>query len=266
MSRSLTYSPWLVALATALAFQLHIQSISAADADDEAVTIQRYTGPPLFLDDVETPPPASLVEKRVDSDKYPDGKVRYERQVARYSDDSFVADGFHREFYPNGQKFVEGQFVKGRQDGDWIYYHDNGKVQRTVHFTAGKPDGSWDVHNADGAVVAKRGFKAGKREGTWTSYDETGKQPLHEEVYSEGKADGTWKVWFPSGQIKTEIGIKAGVRHGPYAEWDEKGNKRAELNFVDGNVDGTATFWGADGKQITQQYAKGKLLKGTKEQ
>lgn len=264
MSRSLTFSLWLVALTTALALNSHTQIARAAD--EEGVIIQRYTGPPLFLDDVEAPPPASMVEKRVDSDKYPDGKLRYERQVARYSDDSFVADGFHREFYPNGQKFVEGQFVKGRQDGDWVYYHDNGKVQRTVHYTAGKPDGSWDVFNADGAVIAKRGFKAGKRDGTWTTYDESGKQPLHEEVYSDGKANGTWKVWYPTGQIKTEIGIKNGDRDGPYAEWDEKGNKRAELTFVAGTVDGTATFWGADGKKITQEYDKGKLLKGTKEE
>ena len=85
------------------------------------------------------------------------------------------------------------------------------------------PDGSWEITNSDGVVIAKRGFKAGKRDGTWTVYDESGKQPLREEVYSEGKPDGTWKVWFPSGQIKTEIGIKEGVRHGAYAEWDEKG-------------------------------------------
>jgi antitoxin component YwqK of YwqJK toxin-antitoxin module len=265
MSRSFTLSPWLVLLATAFVFTSHIQLASAADADDEAVTIKRYTGPPLFLDQADAPPPASLVEKRVDSDKYPDGKLRYERQVARYSDDSYVADGFHREFYPNGEKFVEGQYVKGRQEGDWTYYHDNGKVQRTVHFTAGMPDGSWEITNADGAVIAKRGFKAGKRDGTWTIYDESGKQPLREEVYSEGKPNGTWKIWYPSGQIKTEIGIKDGVRHGAYAEWDEKGGKRAELNFVDGKLDGTATMWGTDGKKIIQEYEDGKLIKGTEE-
>lgn len=264
MSRSLTFSTWLVALATAFVLNSHYQTASAAGANDDAATIQRYTGPPLFLDDVDAPPPASPVEKRVDSDKYPDGKIRYERQVARYSDDSYVADGFHREFYPNGQKFVEGQFVKGKQDGDWVYYFDNGKVQRTVHFTAGKPDGSWDVFNAEGVVIAKRGFKDGKRDGTWVVYDDTGKLPLREEVYDEGKADGTWKVYYPSGQIKTEIGIKQGVRSGPYSEWDEKGTKRAELTFVDGKLDGTATIWGADGKKITQEYDNGKLLKGTK--
>lgn len=227
----------------------------------ESATIKPYTGPPIFLDEPETPPPAALVEKRVDNDKYPDGKVRYEREIARYSDDRFVADGFYREFYPNGEKFAEGQYKNGHQDGAWTYWHDNGQVQRTVTYKEGQPDGSWEVHGADGAVVAKRGYKDGKRDGTWIAYDETGKQPLREEVYTDGKASGTWKIWFPSGQLRTEVNLRDGVRHGALNEWDEKGNKLKEFNLVDGKLDGIATQWGADGQKVVQKYDHGKLLK-----
>jgi antitoxin component YwqK of YwqJK toxin-antitoxin module len=255
----------LVGFAATLAVcALLVSPASAADDDNDA-TIQKYDGPPLFLDEVETPPPASLVEKRVDSDKYPDGKLRYERQIARYSDDHYVSDGFYHEFYPNGEKFVEGQYKNGRQDGQWTYYHENGKVQRTVNFSGGQPDGNWEIFNAEGVVVAKRGYKAGKRDGTWVVFDESGKQPLREETYADGKADGTWKVWYPSGQQKTEIGIKAGVRDGRYAEWDEKGQQRYDLNFAEGKLDGPATLWNAEGKKIVQEYADGKLVKEAKE-
>jgi len=267
MNRWITFSPCLACLAAALTVcTFSVTAASAAEDDSQGqATIERYTGPPLFLDDGETPPPAALVEKRVDTDKYPSGKTRYERQIARYSDDHYVSDGFYREFYPNGEKFVEGQYKDGRQEGQWIYYHDNGKVQRTVNYTNGQPDGSWEVFNAEGAVVAKRGYKDGKRDGTWIAYDATGKQPLREEVYSSGKANGVWKVWFPSGQMKTQVGIKDGIRDGLYAEWDDKGQERYELNFVAGKLDGKATLWGADGKKITQQYDDGKLLKESKE-
>jgi len=261
MNRWNTISPWLVSVAASL---ICLVALGRATAQ-ESTTIKPYTGPPIFLDEPETPPPAALVEKRVDSDKYPDGKIRYERQIARYSDDRFVADGFYREFYPNGQKFAEGQYKNGRQVGTWSYWHDNGQEHRTATYKDGQPDGRWEVHNADGAVVAKRGFKNGKRDGTWVIYDDTGKQPLREEVYTAGKANGVWKVWFPSGQMKTQVGIKDGVRHGAYNEWDEKGNKRGELNFVDGKVDGTATLWGAEGQKVIQHYDNGKLLKETRE-
>jgi antitoxin component YwqK of YwqJK toxin-antitoxin module len=267
MNRWTPISSWLVAGALALPLALHSFNLAAAaDNAQDSATIERYTGPPLFLDEPDAPPPASLVEKRVEVEKYPDGKTRIERQVSRYSDDHYVADGFYREFYPNGQKFVEGQYSSGKQEGTWTYYHDNGKEQRTVTYKNGQPDGSWEVLNAEGAIVAKRSFKAGKRDGTWVVYDDTGKQPLREEVYTDGKANGTWKVWFPSGQIRTEISIKDRDRNGRYAEWDEKRKHRYELNYVDGKLDGTATLWGADGKKVTQQYAQGKLLKETKDE
>jgi antitoxin component YwqK of YwqJK toxin-antitoxin module len=257
----------LFALVAALTSALFTSnSTLAAEGDGEdAATIERYTGKPILLDEPETPPPASLVEKRVDKDNYANGKLRYEREIARYSDDHFVADGFYHEFYPNGEKFAEGQYKDGHQDGAWTYYHENGKVQRTVNYVKGQPDGSWDVLNADGAVVAKRGYKGGKRDGTWVIYDEAGKQPLREEVYAGGKADGVWKVWFPSGQLRTEATLKEGIRDGAYKEWDDKGKQRAELNFAAGKIDGTATLWGTEGQKVVQQYADGKLVKETRE-
>jgi antitoxin component YwqK of YwqJK toxin-antitoxin module len=263
-----TISPWRASCAAVLTLCTFAPTFAAAVADDSqgGETIDRYTGPPIFLDEPESPPPAKLVEKRVDKDTYPDGKtLRYERQIGRFSDDHYEADGFYREYYPNGQKFVEGQYKDGHQEGTWTYYHDNGKVQRTVTYSNGQPDGSWDVYNAEGAVVAKRGYKNGKRDGTWVVYDESGKQPLREEVYTDGKANGVWKVWFPSGQQKNEISVKDGVRDGPYAEWDEKGNKRLDLNFADGKFDGTATLLGVDGQKVVQHYDHGKLLKDAKE-
>jgi antitoxin component YwqK of YwqJK toxin-antitoxin module len=268
MNRLTCISPWLVAMAAALLVCAGSVGVSSAAEEDDSTageTIAPYTGPPIFLDEPEPQPAASLVEKRVDSDKYADGKVRVEREIARYSDNRFVADGFYREFFPNGEKFAEGQYKNGRQHGEWTYWYDNGQVCRKVTYREGQPDGSWDVHSADGAVIAKRSYKNGKRDGTWVVYDKTGKQPLREEQYSEGKADGTWKVWFPSGQLQTQMGFKQGNRHGAVLIWDEKGNKRAELNYVDGKVDGTATQWGADGQKVVQQYKDGKLVSEKKE-
>lgn len=269
MIRWNTFSPLAACCAAVLTLGTLVPNFAHAAAADNSKggdTIDRYTGPPIFLDEPETPPPASLVEKRVDKDTYPDGKtIRYEREVARYSDDHYEADGFYREYYPNGQKFLEGQYKNGHQEGTWTYYHDNGTVQRTVTYSNGQPDGSWEVHNAEGAVVAKRGFKKGKRDGTWLVYDESGKQPLRQEVYADGKASGDWKVWFPNGQLKTEITVEDGVRNGPYVEWTEDGNKRYEFNFADGKLDGTITLYGAKGEKVVQQYDHGKLLKETKQ-
>ncbi|HEY4234878.1 MAG TPA: toxin-antitoxin system YwqK family antitoxin [Lacipirellulaceae bacterium] len=230
-----------------------------ADADDK-LDIKPYTGPPIFLDEPDAAPAPTMVDRTVQSDKYPDGKLLVERQIAKYSDNHFVADGFYREYYANGQKFVEGQYKSGRQDGQWTYWHENGTQNRQVTFKDGMPDGSWEVHRADGSLATTRGFKEGKREGIWTIYDDTGKQPLRLESYVDGKPDGEWKIWFPSGQLQRQINFKAGDRSGPAVEWDEKGNKRIEMNYVDGKPDGTATAWTADGRKSVQHFKDGKLV------
>jgi antitoxin component YwqK of YwqJK toxin-antitoxin module len=229
-------------------------------AEDDKVEIKPYTGKPIYLDEPEATPTSSMVERVVQSDKFSDGKLHVERQIAKYSDNHYVADGFYREYYPNGQKFVEGQYKAGHQDGDWTYWHENGTVNRKLTYKDGQPDGSWDVHRADGSLMATRSFKQGRRDGTWTIYDDTGKQPLRVEKYADGKADGQWKVWFPSGQLQRQINFKAGNRDGSATEWDEKGNKRIEMNYVDGKPDGDSTSWLPDGRKIVQHYKDGKLL------
>ena len=60
-------------------------------------------------------------------------------------------------------------------------------------------------------------------------------------------------------------GDSDGQRNGPYREWDEEGKQRAELKFVDGKLDGTATLWGAEGQKVVQQYEDGKMVKETRE-
>jgi len=263
---------FLVALLMAVAFW-SLPTVSFAASDDakpkgsdesapaESIEFKPYTGPPIFLDEPEAPPKPALVGKNVDTDKYPDGKVRLEREIAKYSDNHLEADGYYREYYPNGQKFAEGQYKSGRQEGTWTFWYDDGKVNRTVIYKNGQPDGTWEVHRADGTLAAKRSYKNGKRDGTWTIFDDAGKQPLREEIYKDGVVDGTWKVWFPSGQLKTQIGFKDGKREGPSIEWDEKGTKRGEINYSEDKPHGKAMLIGADGRKVEREFDHGKLVK-----
>ena len=144
--------------------------------------------------------------------------------------------------------FVEGQYQRGRQHGEWTYYFDNGKVNRKAIYNNGQPDGAWDVFRTDGTLSAKRSFKNGIRDGEWITYDETGKKPLREEHYVNGKADGVWKVWFPSGKLKQQAGFKEGMRHGQTIEWNENGEKVIEINYADNKPDGTAMQRLTDGR------------------
>jgi antitoxin component YwqK of YwqJK toxin-antitoxin module len=248
------------------------QPPGATDADessasDERVTaegvVKPYTGPPIYLDEPPAAVLPTLVERKTVTDKYPSGEVRCERQVARFSDDHLEADGFYREYYKSGQLFAEGQYLRGRQQGDWTFYHENGTADRKVRFENGLPDGEVDVYRDDGTLAIKRVFAKGKRTGAWVTYDRTGKQPLREENYEDGEPNGLWKSYFSSGQLQREIPIKNGKRDGLAREWNADGSERGELSYVDGVLDGTTTIWMADGRKIVRTYKQGSLVSET---
>ncbi len=236
---------------------------TAADADTQAAAdsaVQPYTGPPVYLDEPETIVPPALVEHQKITDKYPGGEVRYERQIARFSDNHFEADGFYREYYRNGQLFAEGQYRRGRQNGEWTYYHENGQLDRKVTFEAGLPEGQVDVYRDDGTLSAKRSFANGKRSGEWTVYDDTGEMKLREEHYRDGKPDGQWQSWYPSGQLERQVPFKDGDRHGVANEWNEDGSPRAEVSYNNGKLDGVSKVWLSDGRTIVRTYDQSQLV------
>ncbi len=232
----------------------------------ESVKIQPYTGEPIYLNETEQIAKPTIVTRETLKEKFDDDKsLRVEREIARYSDNTFAADGKYLEYHPNGKPFIEGQFRAGRHEGLWTYYFENGQVNRKATYRNGKLDGTWDVFRADGTLAAKRGFKDGLRDGEWITYDTTGKQPLSEEHYVTGKEDGVWKSWYPNGKQKQQASFKLGQREGAGIEWNDKGEKVVEANYAKGKLDGTATRHLPDGKTIVQTYQNGKFVSETRQ-
>ncbi|HVT27987.1 MAG TPA: hypothetical protein VHE81_08230, partial [Lacipirellulaceae bacterium] len=109
---------------------------ASTDVQQESVKIKPYTGPPIFLPEPEhVNVEPSIVNRETLRQKL--GAGRLEQAVAHYSDNSYAADGPYREFYPNDKVFIDGQFRKGRQEGEWKYYFDNGKLNRKISFKDG---------------------------------------------------------------------------------------------------------------------------------
>jgi antitoxin component YwqK of YwqJK toxin-antitoxin module len=250
-----------IGLVVAAVVQLSlIDALVAQDRAKDSVKIKPYTGPPIYLDEPDQGVEPVLVSTKVETEKFKDGKVRIEREISLFSDNHYEANGIYREYYPNGQVFVEGQYKRGRQDGEWTFYYDNGKLNRKAKYDNGKPDGPRDIFRADGTLLAKRNFANGVRDGEWVTYDATGKTPIAEEHYNKGKEDGVWKFWYPNGKQRQQVSFKEGVRHGAYIDWDDKGEKRFEANFAEGKLHGTATRWLPDGRKIVQEFDQGKLV------
>jgi antitoxin component YwqK of YwqJK toxin-antitoxin module len=219
---------------------------------------------PIYLDEPEVIAEPRVVDHETIKDAYPDGKPRVEREVARFSDNHFEADGIYREYYANGKVFVEGRFIRGRREGEWVFSYDSGQLNRKATYKEGQPDGSWEVFRADGTLSAKRSFKDGQRHGEWLTFDDSGKQKLSEEHYADGKRDGVARVWFPSGKLKQQASFKLGQNHGTATEWNEQGEKVAEFSYEEGKLHGSASRLLPSGRRVEQQFKDGKLVSESK--
>ncbi|TWT47579.1 toxin-antitoxin system YwqK family antitoxin [Botrimarina hoheduenensis] len=255
----------MLVMVACLAIASDTAAQSAKKAAPGTLEVEPYTGPPIYLPQTEQPPPPSAVETQTLKQNYEGTDIpRFERGLIRYSDESVKSDGIIKEYFSNGQLFVEGQYSKGQPTGEWTYYHKNGQIAKRVTFVSGRPDGKVDLLREDGKRLATRQYANGKRDSVWTYFDETGEQPLREERYTSGKADGEWKSWYTNGQMRQVTTFKDGSLNGVAKEWGKLGEQRAVAEFKDGKRHGKTTQWQPDGKVIERLYDEGKLVDQSK--
>lgn len=229
----------------------------------QSITIEPYKGPPIYLPEPAEPPPATRVNSNSITDYYdPETKEKpyVTRSVVKFSDDSVKSDGEYKEYYPDGQLFVEGQYRLGAPAGEWKYYHPDGTAAKTINYVDGQPDGSVEVRREDGTLKATRQYSAGRRVGEWFVYGDDGEQKLIESHYVDGKPDGVWQLWYPNGQQRSQIPFVDGKRQGTVIEWDDEGNKRSEIAFADGQRHGIMHVWTKDGREFEREYDAGKMV------
>jgi len=127
--------------------------------------------------------------------------------------------------YINGQVKSKGEIKDGKNDGKWIWWHENGQKGLEKNYKDGKLDGkvTWwygyigdniktTLYNdikLDGQIWSEEHYKDGKKDGKMTYWHESG-QIWSEEHYKDGKKDGKMTTWRKSGQIKSEGNYKDG--------------------------------------------------------
>jgi antitoxin component YwqK of YwqJK toxin-antitoxin module len=84
------------------------------------------------------------------------------------------------EYYPNGNKKVEGSFKENLRDGKWTFWFKDGKVWSEGSFKKGKSEGFFNVFNEDGTKYMQSCYKNGIPDGCWTFFEKNIKK---KEVY-----------------------------------------------------------------------------------
>ncbi len=192
------------------------------------------------------------------------------------SESNYVAgklDGKFRSWHDNGNLYAEGVYENDKQTGTWKYYHENGKLKSVQQYVSGevegeqnefhdngqlsykqvfrkaKPDGETSYYTRDGKIFSKLSFSNGKlKEAAY--YDLSGKEISKTET--RGKSFDL-DVYRPDGTKRSTARYNdKGVSEGVETQFWSSGAILSKLNYVNGSVAGTGTFYFNNGK-VEQQ-------------
>ena len=91
-------------------------------------------------------------------------------------------------YYENGQLREKGAFKNGEKEGPWVGYHSNGQLWFKGEWQNDKQEGPGVGYHSNGRLKYKGTYKNDKREGPWVEYNLYGsKDEDHSAIYRNGE-------------------------------------------------------------------------------
>ncbi|MEP7264960.1 MAG: hypothetical protein ABI772_10700, partial [Bacteroidota bacterium] len=64
-------------------------------------------------------------------------------------------------YFTDGTLAFVGEYFEGNENGEHIYYYDNGKIREERVYRLGLKEGSWKTYDVDGELVLTTTYQAG---------------------------------------------------------------------------------------------------------
>ena len=142
--------------------------------------------------------------------------------------DAAGATGLLVNWYENGQKKHQSNYVGGKMTGLATGWYENGQKRLEGQSTAGESTGLWTFWYENGQKSAEGAFANDQQTGNWISWYSNG-QKASEGQYQDGKETGLWTFWFESGRKMGEEQFKDGKAISRKA-WTEDGQEIKLIN------------------------------------
>lgn len=134
---------------------------------------------------------------------------------------------------PKGIKTFEGQYVSGKEDGEWKYFHSNGKIRLTRTYKNGILNGPSKEFTEAGQLTKECYYEDNNLEGYFVEYFANG-QKKNEGYLRGGLEQGPWISWYPNGKVEKENYYMDGVLEGYYTDYTTTGQKASETKYSNG--------------------------------
>jgi len=167
-------------------------------------------------------------------------------------------EGLWTSYAPDGKTVTtSGEYRNGRRDGIWVHRDDSGRLYVKIGYSAepsdpvltavsgetGNENGPFVRYYPDGKIELTGDYRAGRFDGLFRRYGRTGLIE-YEGRYSEGLKEGLWKIYDRSGTLLREERYQNGELEGSFRIFRD-GREVFETVYVKGkevgprrNVDG----------------------------
>lgn len=146
--------------------------------------------------------------------------------------------------------------------GDWVYFFDNGEMEKAGRYVEGQRHGTWTFWLPGGSESWTAEYRNGEgpKNGFRTVWEDG--QKWSKGTYKNGEMEGVWTFLHGNGQKRSEGTCKNAKREGVWASWYDNGQKRSEGTYNNGEIAGVWTYWDKQGNVATTEvYQNGELLK-----
>jgi antitoxin component YwqK of YwqJK toxin-antitoxin module len=167
------------------------------------------------------------------------------------------------EWYDPKTKMVkrsEGRQKYGREEGQWSYFHENGRLERQGSYASGMKSGVWTGWYPNGAVMRRGSFLGDQPDGLWEEFHPTGVISARTS-WANGKIIGKQRRFYPDGGLRTETPFAKGVPHGLEMVYHQGGEVYWAKNMVNGMAEGESVArHPGGGLQFIGTFRGGKIV------
>ena len=94
--------------------------------------------------------------------------------ISNYNDNGFL-EGEYKNYFVEGGLWVSGQYdAFGKRTGEWIYYNENGSVEKLINYRSERYHGYYEKYYDNGNLKEKGYYQHGRKVETWHYYNEEG--------------------------------------------------------------------------------------------
>jgi antitoxin component YwqK of YwqJK toxin-antitoxin module len=129
--------------------------------------------------------------------------------------------GTEIDYFPEGQKKAEVEFLNGIVHGNYIVWYANGQKYYDSEWTNGTSQGKYIFFEMDGRKILEGTWRDGMASGKDIFWHKNGQKHFERE-HCDGKPCGKWIYWYDNGQIESKCEYSDGELVWQKC-WDEEG-------------------------------------------